>query len=150
MLGQVAVGGAQVVDVAGAGLHARGVLHQAGLLARRQGRRLEPQQLGDVLLQATRQVSLFYLLFFQSYWLTGQEARTPDATLTSCSCVVTMPSRMKRPKSSKKALYFSGSFLLWSSRKRITLCCRTSRSFLRPRYKDTDQYLFCWDRLYLL
>ncbi|KAK0149616.1 hypothetical protein N1851_009629 [Merluccius polli] len=51
-------------------------------------------------------------------------------TLTSCSCVVTMPSLMKRPYSSKNLAYFSGSFLLWSSRKRMTLCCNTSRNFL--------------------
>ena len=50
VLGQVAVGGTQVVDVARAGDHAGGVLHQVGLLAGRQRRRVEAQQLGDVLL----------------------------------------------------------------------------------------------------
>ena len=50
VLRQVAVGGTQVVDVAGAGHHAGGVLHQVGLLAGRQRRRVEAQQLGDVLL----------------------------------------------------------------------------------------------------
>ena len=50
VLRQVAVGGTQVVDVARAGDHAAGVLHQVGLLAGRQRRRVEAQQLGDVLL----------------------------------------------------------------------------------------------------
>ena len=35
VLCQMAVGGTEVVDVACSGLHAGGVLHQAGLLARR-------------------------------------------------------------------------------------------------------------------
>lgn len=50
VLGQVAVGGAEVIDVARSSLHAGGVLHQTGLLASRQGGGLEPQQLCNVLL----------------------------------------------------------------------------------------------------
>lgn len=46
----MAVGGAEVVDVACSSLHAGGVLHQTGLLARRQSGGLEPQQLCNILL----------------------------------------------------------------------------------------------------
>lgn len=54
VLGQMSVGGTQVVDVACASLHAGSILHQVGLLAGRQSGRLEPQQLGDVFLQSDR------------------------------------------------------------------------------------------------
>lgn len=50
VLCKMAVGGTQVVDVACASLHSRGVLHQIGLLARRQSRGLEPQQFCNILL----------------------------------------------------------------------------------------------------
>lgn len=53
--------------------------------------------------------------------------------MTLCSAVVTMPSRINSPYSSKKRAYFSGSFLLWSNKNRMTRCCKTSRSFLKGK-----------------
>lgn len=46
----MAVGGAEVIDVACSSLHTGGILHQIGLLSSGQGRRLEPQQLCNILL----------------------------------------------------------------------------------------------------
>lgn len=57
VLGQVPVGGTQVVDVPAARLHARAVLRQAGELPRGQRRRLVTQQLCYVLLQKRAPVS---------------------------------------------------------------------------------------------
>lgn len=51
MLGQVPAGGTQVVDGAGAGLHAARIVREAGQLPSRQGRGLVPQQLCDILLR---------------------------------------------------------------------------------------------------
>lgn len=92
----MAVGRAEVIDVACSSLHAGAILHQIGLLSRRQGGGLEPQQLCNILLfrgakKVTRHiqevtVGLCFCHIFMS-----------EATLTSCSWVVTMPSRMKRP-----------------------------------------------------
>lgn len=56
--------------------------------------------------------------------------KTPH-TLTSCSAIVTIPSLMNTPYSSKNLAYFSGSFLLWSMKNLINLFCKTSRSFLQ-------------------
>lgn len=50
MLSQVPAGGTQVVDVAGAGLHAAGVVHETGQLPGRQCRGLVSQQLCNILL----------------------------------------------------------------------------------------------------
>lgn len=51
--------------------------------------------------------------------------------MTSCSAIVTIPSLMNTPYSSKNLAYFSGSFLLWSMKNLISLFCKTSRSFLQ-------------------
>lgn len=62
MLGQVPAGGAQVVDGAGAGLHAAGVVGEAGQLPSGQRRGLVPQQPRDVLLQTKASSPSFHIL----------------------------------------------------------------------------------------
>lgn len=54
MLSQVPVGGAQVVDVTSAGLHAAGVVHETGQLPGGKGRGLVSQQLRNILLQTDK------------------------------------------------------------------------------------------------
>lgn len=78
VLSQVPVGGAEVVDVTSAGLHAAGVVHETGQLPGGQGRGLVSQQLRNVLLKTDKgpgseslQSSWTQL---GSLWLEGGEA----------------------------------------------------------------------------
>lgn len=66
MLGQVPAGGTQVVDGAGAGLHAAGVVGEAGQLPGGQRRGLVPQQPRDVLLQTKGSSPSFRVLALKS------------------------------------------------------------------------------------